>query len=126
LGRIAFSSEENTEKLNSVVHPPLLKELERRVKQAKRKYELIVVDAALLVYWNWQKKVDLTILVHAGREIRFKRLLTGGLTIEEIRMRTESQLPYRHLRAAADVVIYNNSTLKCLEGRIKRLLKKIV
>jgi len=124
LGEIAFASDHTKQQLNRIVHPPLLKELARRVKAARKTHDLVVIDAALLIDWGWDRKVDLTILIHAGREIQIKRLRARGYSIAEARQRLKSQLAYRSLRAHADLAILNNTTPAQLEKKIRRLLKR--
>lgn len=125
LGERAFSSKSNRDKLNTVVHPYLLKELARQSKQALKKYKIVVIDAALLIFWGWHDKVDLTILVHAGRDIRLSRFMAKGYGQDEFNMRTLSQLSYTAMRKGADMVIMNNKSLESLEVKVKKILKKI-
>ncbi len=125
LGRLAFATDDGRAKLNRIVHPPLLKELTVQVKEAQKKHDLVVIDAALLIDWGWDKKVDFTILVHAGDKIKISRLVKKGLSIEEARMRIKSQLPYRELRKYADFVIFNNRSVSHLQHRIDRILEKL-
>jgi dephospho-CoA kinase len=125
LGVIAFSSDKNKERLNRIVHPPLLKELHQRVKSAKKNYKCVVIDAALLIDWGWHRKVDLTILVHAGREIILNRLSRKGFSREEAKMRLKSQLKYSTLRKCTDIVIFNNKSIESLERKVQRILTKL-
>ena len=125
LGRIAFSSEENKKRLNRIVHPPLLKELQRQVNSAKKNHNCIVIDAALLIDWGWHKKVDLTILVHAGEKIKISRLLKRGFSAEEALERLKSQLKYSQLRKCTDIVVFNNKSIGSLEKKIQKILTKL-
>ncbi len=125
LGIRAFSSPENTRKLNGIVHPVLLKKLDLKVRQAERKYAIVVIDAALLIDWGWEKRVDLTILVNAGREIKLKRLQNKGYRRNEALKRLKSQRPYSELRRKSDLVILNNKDKKYLQYRVARILQKI-
>ncbi len=125
LGKKALDSETNKKRLNDIVHPPLLRELERRVKQAEKRTTLVVVDAALLIDWGWQRKVDLTILVHAGYKIKIARLLKKGYSLPEARMRLSAQKRYRDLRRQCDLVIFNNKDKKYLVKRVEKILQKI-
>lgn len=124
LGKIAFSSNKNREKLNSIVHPPMLKELTRQVKAALKIHHLVVIDAALLIDWGWHKKVDCTVLVHAGYNLKIKRSMAKGLTEEEAKMRLKSQLDYACLKKHADFTILNNKSLEALELKVKKIIKK--
>ena len=126
LGRLAFSSPEKTELLNSIVHPSLLKRLDAQITQARLKGYQAVIDAALLIYWNYHKKMDYTVVVSSTAHNRHNRLLDQGFTMEEIRRRTKSQLPYSYLRKHADYVISNNKDLNSLRKRAQILYSELV
>ncbi|MFH2036506.1 MAG: dephospho-CoA kinase [Candidatus Zixiibacteriota bacterium] len=125
LGEIAFSSESNKKRLNDIVHLALLKEQDRQSKLALKKYRVVVIDAALLIDWGWQKKVDLTILVNAGKDIKIKRLIKRGLTKSEAEMRLNSQLKYTYLRKHSNIVILNNKTIETLALKIEKIFKSL-
>ncbi len=125
LGCLAFAGEKSKARLNAIVHPYLLKELTRQSKAANRKYKLVVIDAALLVDWGWHKKVDLTILVHAKKEILVSRLIKKGYSRGEALERLKSQLSYSALRKASDLVISNNGTLKDLRPKVERIVNRL-
>ncbi len=122
LGRLAFSSELNKEKLNKIVHPALLKELSNQVNKAKNRYELVVIDAALLTYWGWDKKVDKTILVATNLRKRIQRLKANGYTESEVKTRTKSQLKLPELYKRSDYILTNNTTLKILEKKVENII----
>ena len=124
LGRRAFVSSKSKAELNRIVHPKLLKELSRQVDSAKKEYSLIVIDAALLIDWGWHNKVDLTILLKAGKEIKFSRLARRGFSRSEALARLKSQRKYSDLRSFADVVILNNRDKKYLKTRLAKILSK--
>jgi len=126
LGRLAFSSAENTERLNAIVHPALLAELDRQVSEARRRGDNAVIDAALLVYWNYHKRVDYTILVTAYTRNRIRRLRDAGLTDEEIRQRTRSQLPLSRLREHSDFVLANNTDPNRLRNMARGLYLRLM
>ena len=125
LGRLAFANQTNTESLNSIVHPALLAELDTRMAGARRDNYHAVVDAALLIYWNYQNKMDYTVLVSSYTRNRIKRLLAGGLSLVEIRRRTASQLTLSYLRQHSDLVISNNEELISLRKKAKILYLKL-
>jgi dephospho-CoA kinase len=126
LGRVAFSTKQNTEMLNAIVHPPLLAELDRRLEAARRSGQHAVVDAALLIYWNYQSHMDYIVLVSAHTQIRIRRLLAAGLSREEIRQRMQSQLPLSQMRRGSDFVITNNEDLTSLRIKAKTLYLKLI
>jgi len=122
LGRLAFSSESKKLKLNKIVHPVLLKELSAQIKKALQKYDIVIIDAALLTYWGWDKKVDITILVDTILRKRIQRLKARGYTESEVRERTNSQLKLSELKKRADYILTNNSTLKVLEKKVENIV----
>lgn len=124
LGKIAFSSSQLTEKLNRLVHPVLLRHLDARLEASGQAHH-IVVDAALLVYWGYHKKMDATILVSSTRANRANRLRARGLSEEEIQQRSRSQLSESALRRAADIVIRNDKSLADLQRRARKLYLRL-
>lgn len=125
LGKIAFSSERNKYKLNSIIHPPLLKELSKRAKHAVKNNNLVVIDAALLLDWGWQKKVDYIILVHANERMRVERLKKTGFTEAESKQRIKSQIPFSAQKKFADYTIINNKSLDSLVLKVKKIIARL-
>jgi len=125
LGEMAFSSEKNKRRLNSIIHPSLLKELARRTRQAVKNNTLVVVDAALLIDWGWQNKVDYTILVHADEKVRVGRLKKTGYTETESRLRIKSQIPFSAQKRFADYIIINNKSLDSLVMKVEKIIAKL-
>ena len=125
LARLAFSDESQKRKLNKIVHPALLKELTGQSRAALKKHDIVVIDAALLLDWGWDKKVDLTIVIHATDKTKIGRLVRKGYSIEEARMRLRSQLKYSEFKSRADIVIHNNKSLKSLKLRLKKILENV-
>ncbi len=125
LGEMALASDKNRKRLNRIVHPLLLKELSRQTKKALQKNNIVVIDAALLINWGWDKKVDKTILVHAGDKIKMARLIKKGYSPKEARIRLNSQLKYKVLRSRADIVIFNNKSLESLRKRAEKIFSKL-
>jgi len=126
LGRIAFASDEGRRKLNAIVHPPLLRKLRGRMVQASREYDMVVVDAALLIDWGLEREIDLTILVHAPDRIKKARLIEAGLSDQEIGSRLRVQLPFSVLKSRSDIVIYNNKSLSHLEAKVGKIINKLL
>ena len=125
LGRLAFSCEDNTKKLNAIVHPMLLRRLNNRIKEVRQKKSITVIDAALLINWNLHRKMDYTVLVSSTRSNRYARLKMNGFSMEEIRARTRSQFSEGKLRRGVDCIITNNKDLKSLRKRAQILYSQL-
>lgn len=129
LGGIAFSSPSLTKKLNSIVHPFLLKNLKEKIKSLKKKgyKKPVVIDAALIVEWELQKELDYLIFVDCPKEKRIKRLTQQkGYSRKEAEGRIKAQLPESKKRKLADFIVKNEGELKGLRIKVKSLWKKIL
>ncbi|UCE65577.1 MAG: dephospho-CoA kinase [Candidatus Zixiibacteriota bacterium] len=127
LGRLVFADSEKLKKLNSIIHPYLLKLLKSKInkyrKSASRK--LIVVDAALIFEWGIENWFDYILVVTANRTNRIKRLVNSGLCRREAENRIGSQIPQSKKAAKADFIIENNDGKIALRNKVYGLLKKI-
>jgi len=121
LAELAFTDETSRQTLNRLVHPYLLRELRRQVKDRSKRSKVVVVDAALLLEWDLDRLVDMTIVVHASRERRLKFLKKRGIDRPDALARERRQMKLAEYRARADAVIYNLSTEAALKARVKQL-----
>lgn len=123
LGNVVFSDRRKLEKLNAIVHPPLLQKLREEIE--KRKDNIIVVNAALIFEWGIEKWFDKIILVTAEKENRIDRLLKNNLSRKEANQRINSQMNEREKVKKSDIIIENNGTLKELKGKTLNVIQKI-
>ncbi len=128
LGEVAFSSVRGRDKLNKIVHPPLLKELRRRIRDFKRKGKrVVVVDAALICEWGLEQELDLLVFVQSNRENKIRRLQRfKGYSRKEALDRIRSQLPDSAKKSRADFVIRNNGSLAELRKGANRAWEEIM
>ncbi len=129
LGRIAFASQESKHVLNNIIHPRLLDQLRRRIKELMRRGDenIVVVDAALIVEWDLQNELDYLIFVQSRKEDKIKRLRRQkAYSREEALDRIRSQLPEVTKRRLADFVIVNDKGLSQLREKAERVWKELV
>lgn len=129
LAEIAFSSSSSTKKLNRIVHPFLLKDLKEKIESFRAEgYEKpVVIDAALIVEWELQKKLDYLIFVVCSKQKRIKRLIEQkGYSRKDAEQRIKAQLPEYKKREHADYIIENEGDLKELKAKAKTLWRKII
>jgi len=125
LAQLAFASEETKRALNDLVHPYLLKELRKQARVAVKKHDLVVIDAALLLYWQMDREVDFVLVIHASIQTRFARMAKRGITEADALARQQAQLPYSEFQKRANRMILNNGTREQLKIRLVRLLSSI-
>jgi dephospho-CoA kinase len=125
LASLAFVSQHDRDKLNRLVHPHLLRELRRQVKNALKSHAVVVIDAALLLHWGMDREVDFVLVIHAGRELRLRRLQKRGISRTDALARERAQLPYREFQKRSDRVILNNGSLAVLRRKVKDLYARL-
>ncbi|MEW6412821.1 MAG: dephospho-CoA kinase [Candidatus Zixiibacteriota bacterium] len=126
LAALAFRNNDTRDMLNRLVHPYLLKELNRQMKSLAKRHRLVVIDAALLLYWNLDQVVDKVILIHASQKIRLRRLAERGIGRKDALARQRQQLSYTEQRKRADHVIFNNGTPQELKLKLQKVIAKSV
>lgn len=128
LGRLVFGNRRSMLRLNQIIHPHLLRMLKSRVNELRKrgKYDLIVVDAALIYEWGIASWFDAILVVTAGRDIRIARLVRTGLSRSEAIKRIGSQIPQRVKAAKADYVIVNDSDKKRLKINVDRIVERLL
>ncbi len=116
---IAFSSKAHKRKLDRLVHPFLLHELRQQIKKLSSQYDIIVIDAALLLDWGLHKLVNRVLVIHSGEKKRFKRLQKRGISIADARARQRMQPSLAVFFKNADKIISNDSSKAELEAKVK-------
>ena len=127
LAKIAFSSEEKRQLLNSLTHPQVKRDIIRRIREiyTLESEALIVVEAALLIEAEYTDILDQLWVVFADKETRIARLAASrGYTREKTESVMASQLSDEQFKAAADIVIDNSGTPKESEHQIADALLK--
>ena len=110
LGERAFSSKENTEKLDEIVYPAVTKEIENIINEKKETAPVgIIIDAIGLFESGADKLCDFTVAVTAAEETRLERIMKrDGLSEEAARNRIRAQKDEEFFKQHADLIIKNN------------------
>lgn len=127
LARRAFVDKQSTEKLNSITHPAIRAESERRFAAAEAAGEpAVIYDMPLLVELGMHRDMDLTVVVDVDAEERVRRLTaTRGLDEADARARIAQQLDADTRNAAADIIIDNNGSEADLKPQVDELVQRI-
>lgn len=119
LGPRAFVDDASLARLDAIVRPPLIVELDRilaahaaQAATPEAAARLVVLDAALLVEWDAGDRCDEIVAVIAGPETQVERLVRmRGKSKEEAQAIVARQLPAAARAAYADRVIENDGTM---------------
>jgi len=119
----AFSSVENVNKLNSIVHPPMVYTINELMDEELENSKIVFVEAALVFEAEVDEILDHVLLVTADEEVRIQRIKErDNLSESEIRDRMGFQIPENEKENLADFTIKNNSSLADLEMKTKMFL----
>jgi dephospho-CoA kinase len=115
--------------LNAIVHPAVINEINRLIKNIRsgKRSKVVIVEAALIFEAGIEDIFDYIVVVDAGRDTRVKRMmLRDGKSTSDIRARIASQIPNNVKTACADFVIKNDGTLRDLENSTRFLYRLFV
>jgi dephospho-CoA kinase len=126
LGPRAFADDASLARLDALVRPPLVEELDRilaahaHARAPSAGGRIVVIDAALLVEWDAGDRCDEVVAVIARPGTQVERLMrVRGKSEEEARSIVDRQLPAAARAAYADHVIENDGTLEDLRDRAR-------
>lgn len=106
----AFASPENTEALNQITHPAVIKATQRIIDTVKNDpyYKGVIIDAAALFESGIDKICDFTIAVVAPARYRMQRIMDrDGITEEQAVTRMRAQKSIHYYTKHADRIIHN-------------------
>ncbi|MBQ5995660.1 MAG: dephospho-CoA kinase [Clostridia bacterium] len=123
LAERAFSSKENTERLDEAVYPAVAKQAEKIIKKKQdENYNGILLDAIGLFESSLDRLCDFTVAVTAPPETRRERIiLRDGLTASQAQSRINAQKDESFFKENADLII-DNSGKESLDGLVQRIL----
>lgn len=127
LAQIAFSSEEKQKKLNEIMHPHILYETLKTIKNAHSDgYNRIVFDAPLLLESNCDCFCDSIIYVKTDESVRLDRIIKrDGITLNQAILRLKRQKEDSFYEACADFVIDGTKPLDDIVAEVKKLIPKL-
>lgn len=111
LAAIVFNNPSEQRVLESIVHPRVKQEVDRRVDSIRREAPdvLVILDIPLLFEAGMQRGLDAVIVVYAPERLQLERLMDrDGLTESEAFARIRAQMPIESKKALATHVIDNS------------------
>ncbi len=128
LANLAFSSEENTNKLNDITLKYIIDYINNTLVELEKMGEkAVLLDGATLIESGLDKICDINIAVTAPKEERIKHIIArDSLTTEEALRRINAQKADSFYTANADYIIVNDSTLDSLCEKTNDIYNKIL
>jgi dephospho-CoA kinase len=133
LGAIVFNDKAARERLNAIMHPPIVEQSRARARQlvAEAPTRVVLIDAPLLIEAGAQDTVDIIVVVTASTEIQLQRILDRSvaqnrpLERSEAQARIDAQMPLSEKIEYADFVIENNNTVDELRQKVGLLWQEL-
>ncbi len=129
LGAIVFSDDAARERLNAIIHPPIVQRSQSEARQlaAEDPNHVVVIDVPLLIEGGRQALVDVIVVVTTSPENQLQRLLERSVEVgrplnrEEAQTRISAQIPLSEKVKFAHFVIDNNGPIEELSHQVDRL-----
>ncbi len=123
LGQIIFSDPKKMEKLNSITHKNIIKEIEKEIESVDEKTVFIEIP----LYFQMKEKFenDGVILVTCKKDVQIKRLMARDKISESFaRKKIESQDTLAYMVDNSDIIIDNSGDEEELRTKIKNMLDR--
>jgi dephospho-CoA kinase len=131
LAAIVFADPAQLARLNAIVHPPLLAEIDRELSRLESSDPggIAVIDAALLIEFNHYKRLDRIVVVWCTPDQQLARLTDRsfgrGMPREQAEGRIAAQLDLQEKRKLADDVIDCSGTLEETRRQVESLVAEL-
>ncbi len=121
LAKKAFSSPENTKKLNDIMLPIISARIKEIIKGQKQN---ILLDAPTLFESGLDSECDAVLAVLAREDIRRKRLkFRDNLTEEQLESRIKAAKPDEFYTEKTGYIIYNNDDIDLAKKKAEKILR---
>lgn len=125
LRQTVFKDEKKVAVLNSIMHPPIIEEMRRQIKELGQSYETIFVEVQLLFEAKLEKEFDMTVLIYADRKTQIERVLKrDGRSEGEVQEIINAQISMDEKRKLSNYIIENNGNSEMLDLEIEKFIKK--
>jgi dephospho-CoA kinase len=129
LRKLVFANPERRSQLNAIVHPEVMKEINRKSESLSSLLEpmVLVVDVPLLLEVGVADRFDKIVVVDARESVQINRLMQrDGISEEEAKQALKVQMPLSEKVEQADYVIDNNSTLTDTEIQVRMIWQELL
>jgi dephospho-CoA kinase len=127
MARLVFRNAAKRKLLESIIHPRVAEEQQRRLLQLDREgHQIAVIDVPLLYESGWDKAFDLVIVVYVPRNIQEQRLVErDNISPEDARSRLDAQMPIEEKKERADRVVDNTGSMEHTLDQVKEILREL-
>ena len=118
-----FSDPHKLQKINSILHPKVIKQILQEVEELKKNNKLVFVEAALIYETKIENLFDDVVLITADDEKKKQRTVDSKkFSSEEFEKRIQNQIKDEEKSKRADFIFFNNTTTNDLKIKADLLL----
>ena len=123
----AFTSDQNTKKLNDIMFPSILSEIKNKIEFLKKsKVNIIAIDAPLLFESGLNNICNIIISVTAGYATRLDRIIKrDNITIDLARKRISVQKSEKYYKDRSDVILNGELSLDEFKHEAEKIVYQI-
>lgn len=128
LGDIVFSNEKKRALLNSIIHPLVIEEQDKWLKECELKHPkaIAIVDAALMIESGAYKRFDKLVVVWCKPEIQIQRLMNrNNLSEQEAIKRINAQMSQEEKKKYADFLIDTSNSFEDTRRQVTQIFEKL-
>jgi dephospho-CoA kinase len=123
LAEKVFSDYVNLDKLNSILHPQVLRKIDSIISKKYSDEKFIFIEAALIYEADIEIMFDYVVLIKSKFEFRLNRTIKkGDIKKEDFQNRNDLQIPDKEKEKRADFIFSNNSSKEELFKKADLLL----
>ncbi|MGE5497647.1 MAG: dephospho-CoA kinase, partial [Syntrophothermus sp.] len=123
LAEKVFSDPAKVKRINSIIHPVVIRKIDSLMKSLLKKHDLVFVEAALIYEASMEEMFDHVVLITASEDVRISRIQQRDKSsAEEIKNRMENQISDDIKKTHADFTFENNSRLEDLYAKADFLI----
>lgn len=122
IGRAVFADPQQRQRLEAILHPPVLQRIQAMLAAAKARGESVLLDAPLLLETGLDAHCDVLVFVAASADVRAARAAARGWPPDELGRREAAQMPLAAKQARAGHTVHNDGSLLATERQVAALL----
>ncbi len=129
LRKLVFADPEKRSQLNAIVHPEVMKEINRRseILSSSIQTGVLLVDVPLLLEVGVANRFDKVVVVYVSESVQINRLQQrDGISEEEAKQALKAQMALSNKVEQADYVIDNSGTLEETLAQVEKVWEELL
>lgn len=127
LGQLVFSSPDHLARLNGILHPMIISQVQAQLDALSAAHPLVVGDVPLLYECGMERLFDAVLVVSVPREIQISRIMERDrLSAEEAVRRIDAQMPLSEKEARANAVVDTSGPIEHTRAQVRALIDHLM